>query len=186
MTDERKALWKYIPTRKMTEQEFKTRFPRASASTVALNAPEAHRYPKSPYGALKVILGAGKGSGPLSPREAAEMSLKGLLGPRKANYEDQTDPKTQGSKPKRHKTPALDSTNAGKTESSGRIIVRFIGHRVRPLDPDNFAGGCKDLLDGLRHAGIISGDEPWKIKLETEQVKVSHRSDEKTVIEVTI
>jgi hypothetical protein len=68
--------------------------------------------------------------------------------------------------------------------SLSRVTVRFVGFRVRPLDPDNFAGGCKDLLDGLRHAALIPGDEPWLIKFETRQEKVAHRGEEKTVIEI--
>ena len=86
--------------------------------------------------------------------------------------------------PKHHQTPALDSTNAGKEKGVRRVIVRFIGFRVRPLDPDNFAGGCKDLLDGLRHSGLIPGDEPWKIDFQTRQEKVAHRSEEKTIIKI--
>ena len=67
----------------------------------------------------------------------------------------------------------------------GRIRVRFVGRRVRPLDPDNFAGSVKDALDGLRHVGLIDGDEPWRIVLETEQEKVRHREEEETVIIIT-
>lgn len=87
--------------------------------------------------------------------------------------------------PQRYQTSALGAANEGKGEGIPRTIVRFVGYRTRPLDPDNFAGGVKDLLDGLRHAELISGDEPWKIKLETEQVKVAHRNEERTEITIT-
>ena len=90
------------------------------------------------------------------------------------------------SEPQHHQTPALDGTNAGKTEGVHRTVVRFTGYRVRPLDPDNFAGSVKDLLDGLRHAGVISGDEPWRIILETEQEKVKTYAEERTRIEIEI
>lgn len=83
-----------------------------------------------------------------------------------------------------YKEAALGATVQGKTKCVRRTKVRFIGYRCRPLDPDNFAGGCKDLLDGLRHSGLLSGDEPWKIDFQTRQEKVSHRSEEKTVIEL--
>ena len=86
--------------------------------------------------------------------------------------------------PKRHKAPALGAAVPRGTESIPRTTVRFTGYRVRPLDPDNFAGGIKDLLDGLRHAQLIHGDEAWRIKLETEQVKVAHFEDECTLIEI--
>ena len=87
---------------------------------------------------------------------------------------------------KRDKTAALGGATQGKEKSLGRATVRFVGYRVKPLDPDNFAGSVKDLLDGLRHAQIISGDEPWKIILETEQERVKHYNQEKTVITVDI
>jgi len=90
----------------------------------------------------------------------------------------------QDAKPERHETPALGSPVQGKEESSNRVTVRFTGFRVRPLDPDNFAGSVKDLLDGLRHAHLIPGDEPWRINLETKQVKVDSFKYERTEIEL--
>lgn len=72
----------------------------------------------------------------------------------------------------------------GEAKSVGRVRVCFRGYRVRPLDPDNFAGSVKDCLDYLRHAGLIPEDDWWSIRLETEQVKVAHFKDEKTVIEI--
>jgi hypothetical protein len=89
-------------------------------------------------------------------------------------------------KPQRHKASALDRADTGKTKSLRRIRVRFTGYRIRPLDPDNFAGGCKDLLDGLRHAGLIPGDEPWRIIFETAQEKVASYKQEKTLIEIDL
>jgi len=79
---------------------------------------------------------------------------------------------------------ALVPAVPGKTKSVRRITVRFVGYRVKPLDPDNFAGSVKDLLDGLRHSGLIPGDEPWRIILETEQVRVRSLGEEKTIIEI--
>lgn len=87
--------------------------------------------------------------------------------------------------PQRDQAPALGGPAKGEARSVQRALVRFIGFRVRPLDPDNFAGSVKDLLDGLRHAALLSGDEPWRIILETEQVKVAHFKDERTVIDIT-
>lgn len=101
-----------------------------------------------------------------------------------SSNENHSRPAVPHSKPKRHKASALGAAIQGEAPSVPRTVVRFIGYRVRPLDPDNFAGGCKDAIDGLRHAGLISGDEPWRMKLETEQVKVSHVADECTVIEI--
>lgn len=86
----------------------------------------------------------------------------------------------------RDQAPALGEAVSGEEKGMARTIVRFTGHRVRPLDPDNFAASIKDLLDGLRHAGIVFGDEPWRIILQTEQVKVKAFKDERTVIEIEI
>lgn len=100
----------------------------------------------------------------------------------KAN--DNPDRSIPDSKPQRDEVPALERATEGKAESVARALVRFVGYRVRPLDPDNFAGSVKDLLDGLRHAHLIEGDEPWRIRLETEQVKVATFAEERTVIEL--
>jgi len=86
------------------------------------------------------------------------------------------------SKPERHKTPVLGKAVSGKKEGMERVTVRFTGYRVRPLDPDNFAGSVKDLLDGLHKSGVIDGDEPWRIILQTDQVKVSSFKEERTEI----
>lgn len=88
------------------------------------------------------------------------------------------------SKPECDQAPTLGRSTQRKTHSVQRFIVRFTGYRVRPLDPDNFAGSVKDLLDGLRHAGLIPEDNPWTIKLETEQVKVSSFVNERTEVEI--
>jgi hypothetical protein len=82
------------------------------------------------------------------------------------------------------KRPALEQKLFRTQESHPRIIVCFTGYRLRPCDPDNFAGGCKALLDGLRHAGLIPGDEPWQIDFRTNQVKVTRKREERT--EITI
>lgn len=87
-------------------------------------------------------------------------------------------------KPECNEAPKLAGSVPGKEKGVGRVTVRFTGFRVQPLDPDNFAGSVKDLLDGLRHAGLIHGDEYWRIRLETDQVKVGHYADERTEIEI--
>ncbi len=85
-------------------------------------------------------------------------------------------------KPERTQANALDGSVSGKAESFQRPTVRFILYRIRLLDRDNYAGSAKDLCDGLRHAALIPGDSEAEISLEVQQVKVSKRSDEKTVI----
>jgi len=75
-------------------------------------------------------------------------------------------------------------TKTGAASADRRVIVRIIGYRVQLCDPDNFAGGVKALLDNIRHATLIPNDRPEDIKLETDQVRVRHKSEQKTVIEL--
>lgn len=89
------------------------------------------------------------------------------------------DPKPQPKPP-----GALGRPEKREAKVLSRPLVRFTGYRVRPLDPDNFAGSCKNALDGLRHAGILDGDEPWRIRFVTEQEKVYHFKNERTEIEI--
>ncbi len=109
-------------------------------------------------------------------RSAAVKALK--------HHENPPHSKLSNPVSKRQSRPALELELQGEKESPGRAVVRFTGFRVRPLDPDNFAGSVKDLLDGCRHAGLIPGDEPWRIRLETEQVRVATFEEERTEIEI--
>ncbi len=79
---------------------------------------------------------------------------------------------------------ALDSAAQAKARGIDRVIVRFTRYCVRPVDADNAIGGTKFLCDSLRHSGLISGDEPWRIKLEFEQIKVGKFSEQKTEVEL--
>ncbi len=119
-----------------------------------------------------------------NPNLEHKNAVQGNVERKKAKHDTINHRKIQDSKPEHHETPALDSADEGKAKGSGRVIVRFIGYRVRPLDPDNFAGGCKDLLDALRHSSLIHGDEWWRIDFQTRQEKVGTYAEEKTVIEV--
>ncbi len=143
----------------------KAQFPNASADTVAANPHLSD-------------------SAAVTPTQPKINYVQPILKRKKAKHEANHHRKIQDSKPEHHQTPALDSTDAGEAEGAKRVIVRFVGYRVRHLDPDNFAGGCKDLLDALRHSRLIHGDEWWRITLETSQVKVCHFEDEETLIEI--
>lgn len=87
-------------------------------------------------------------------------------------------------KPKRNKKAALQAASEGEAPSVGRITVRITGYRVNPLDPDNFAGSCKDIIDGLTHAGLIYGDGWNQIKFESDQRKVPKFRFERTEVEI--
>ena len=116
-------------------------------------------------------------------RHNQRIRVGGMVAKVKKN-ENQNNRKISNAKPEQNQAAALGGAIQREAKGVQRTIVRFVGHRVRPLDPDNFAGSVKDLLDGLRHANLISGDDPWRIKLETEQVQVNHYDEERTEIEI--
>jgi len=74
----------------------------------------------------------------------------------------------------------------GKGEAPGARcpVVVFTLCRVNLLDVDAKYASVKDLLDGLQHAGIISGDKEGEVLLLVNQKKVSHYKEEQTIIEV--
>ena len=88
-------------------------------------------------------------------------------------------------KPKCPTKEPLGQAEAGEATIMGRIALRITGYRARPLDPDGFAGGCKQIIDGLRQASLLPEDDPWTVRLQTEQVKVKTKAEEKTVIRIT-
>lgn len=87
-------------------------------------------------------------------------------------------------KPKCEPSPALGTPATREAQGLVRTLVRITGYRVRPIDPDNFSGGTKNVIDGLRKAGLIPDDDWWRITLQTEQVKVATIKEQKTVIEI--
>ena len=103
---------------------------------------------------------------------------------KKGKIEANHQRKIQDSEPQHHQTPALGRPDEGKKEGVGVTRISFTLFRVRPLDPDNAAGSCKDLLDGCVHAGLLFDDAPWLIIFETKQEKVKSYAEEQTVIEI--
>jgi hypothetical protein len=73
----------------------------------------------------------------------------------------------------------------GRMEATnGRIRLHVTGLRVRPYDEDNFAAGCKGIIDGLVESGIIPRDD-WKtLQVSSSQEKVSDWAKEGTVIDI--
>ena len=64
---------------------------------------------------------------------------------------------------------------------SQRILVRVTSVRARLLDEDNLCE--KYHVDLCRYAGVISGDEAGKTKIETTQRKAQKGEEEKVIIE---
>lgn len=80
--------------------------------------------------------------------------------------------------------PALVQAVSRETKSIRRPVVRFTFYCLRLRDRDNYTSSPKDLCDGLRHASLIPGDSEAEIDLQVEQVKIAHRSEQRTVIEI--
>lgn len=84
--------------------------------------------------------------------------------------------------PERPAEHALAGQAAGEEGCRPRTVVRVTAFRVSLCDADNNAGGCKALIDCLRHAKIIPDDSPEHIELVTRQVRVGSREEEGTEI----
>ena len=72
-----------------------------------------------------------------------------------------------------------------KTTRPSRVTLRITRHACRLLDADNFAGGCKPLIDQLRYAALIPDDDPASVELQFCQEKVAKKTLEMTTIEIT-
>jgi len=65
---------------------------------------------------------------------------------------------------------------------NGRIVITIRCYAARRCDPDNLY--VKDLIDGLRHAGLIPEDDPDTIELNQKQFKVTHKSEERVAVTI--
>jgi Holliday junction resolvase RusA-like endonuclease len=73
----------------------------------------------------------------------------------------------------------------GEETRSKRTRIIITRYSCRPLDCDNYAGGCKPIIDQLRYAKLIRDDSPEDIEVEFKQVKVKHKTEERTEIEIS-
>jgi hypothetical protein len=88
-------------------------------------------------------------------------------------------------KPQPAPRPALDDTPKGESPRPPRTRLRIERKSIRLLDADNFAGGCKPLIDQLRYAKLIEDDDPETIEILFVQSKVKTKKEEMTHIEIT-
>ena len=72
-----------------------------------------------------------------------------------------------------------------KEKVSNRTYVRITRYSTRPLDCDNYAGGCKPIIDQLRYAKLIKDDSPEDIEVQFKQVKIKTKTEEHTKIEIS-
>lgn len=77
----------------------------------------------------------------------------------------------------------LDGSPQGEGKGPGRIVVRITRRAARPLDADNYAGGCKPLIDQLRYAALIPDDDPESVEIVFRQERVK-KKDEGVVVEI--
>jgi hypothetical protein len=79
----------------------------------------------------------------------------------------------------------LDDPPKGESPRPPRTRLRIERKSVRLLDADNFAGGCKPLIDQLRYAKLIPDDDPESVEILFVQSKVKTKKEEMTQIEIT-
>jgi Holliday junction resolvase RusA-like endonuclease len=71
-----------------------------------------------------------------------------------------------------------------KTTGGNRTRIRITRFSTKPLDCDNYAGGCKPIIDELRYAKLIQDDDPETIEVDFRQIKVKTKNEEHTEIEI--
>lgn len=100
------------------------------------------------------------------------------------NYDDSAKFGLQSSEREQVCVPGLEGKNVGRPEGTKRTRVIITSLRTRILDKDNAYSGAKSLLDSIKKSGLINDDSEKEIDYEVKQIKVAHRKDEKTVVDV--
>ena len=88
------------------------------------------------------------------------------------------------SKPQPNPRKALVNAREGKDQSKNRVTLVITRSAVSLLDADNFAGGCKPLIDQLRYAKLIADDDPESVEILFVQNKVQTKAEEGTEVEI--
>jgi hypothetical protein len=73
----------------------------------------------------------------------------------------------------------------GETPRKNRVTLIITRSACSLLDADNYAGGCKPLIDQLRYAKLIADDDPETVEILFRQVKVKTKKEEMTQVEIT-
>lgn len=79
---------------------------------------------------------------------------------------------------------ALVALAQGKGKGGKRITISINRRSTRTLDLDNFAGGCKPLIDQLRYAQLIPDDDPASVEIIFTQEKVPHQNQQGTSLKI--
>lgn len=78
----------------------------------------------------------------------------------------------------------LVNPREGKDQSKTRTTLVITRLSCSLLDADNFAGGCKPLIDQLRYAKLIEDDDPETVEILFRQTKVKTKAEERTEVEI--
>ena len=73
-----------------------------------------------------------------------------------------------------------------RPQTLARADLTIIMYKVSLYDPDGAVNSCKDLIDGLRYANIITNDTVKHINLNVVQIKVGHKNEEKVEINIEV
>ncbi len=111
----------------------------------------------------------------------------GIVDAATALYETDNHRKIQDSK-QCQQSEALGCESERKASRPRCPLVGFTLYRVKLLDWEAKHSSVKDLLDGLRYAGLVDGDREDQIdpKSYVIQKQVLHYAEEKTVIEIEL
>lgn len=101
------------------------------------------------------------------------------------NENNDSSQRVCGLEPEQDATRSLAGGVGGETQSDARIMVRIERRGLRLLDPDNLYGAHKYIIDALRTAELIPGDDPESINLIVTQTRVKCREEIQTIVEIT-
>lgn len=101
------------------------------------------------------------------------------------SYSHSTTAGLYHAKPQPAPRPALDTPPERKETRPPRTALIITRYACRLLDADNYAGGCKPLIDQLRYAHLIEDDDPETIEITFRQAKCKTKVEEKTTIQIT-
>lgn len=94
--------------------------------------------------------------------------------------------RTPHPKPEHAQRQALEPLPPPQKESRPRAHLRIERRACRLLDADNFAGGCKALIDCLRTAELIQDDDLQSLETTFIQTRVTTKAEEGTALEIKI
>ena len=88
-------------------------------------------------------------------------------------------------KPQPAPRQTLDHAGTRESPRKARTTLIITRSACSLLDADNYAGGCKPLIDQLRYAKLIADDDPETVEILFRQVKVKTKAEEMTKVEIT-